>query len=267
MVDLTDYKTYLLLNCKRSANSYFAEVVKFFKVYDEMTQENIDNFFANNTDNWKPNTWNKLLFSLRKYAQYKKLPIQFHKRQRVGNIVREYLKEEELLDIAEKVPLFTDNGLKNKAIILTMFYTGLRPKEICKLKKKDINLENRILIVRNTKGHQDRIVPIHKDLVRVLNEAMHFEPHLEYLFDLNNQRLVYLCHKINEYMKPIVKVYPYIFRHSFAHHALKITNVKNVSMMLGHTSLEVTNIYLNVSQEEACEEYRKCLDKSKKRKF
>lgn len=270
MKDLTQYKAWLDLNCsKKSAISFLTEVKVFFNQYEEMTQENIDAFFTSNIDKWKPKTWNNYIYRLNKYAQFNKLDIKFHKRRTDNHDIKGYLQEKEVIEIAENSRLFTQDGTKNRAIILTLFYTGLRPKELCNLKKLDIDFSKKEIVIKNTKNHLDRIIPMDNDLTKLLSDVMHYDPQNEYVFSENNQSLQYLCKKINEYMKPSVPTYPYIFRHSFAHDCLKKSgnNVKLVSKIMGHSSLEITNLYLNINQNEACNEYRKCIMKSKKRKY
>jgi site-specific recombinase XerD len=66
-------------------------------------------------------------------------------------------------------PRSQKNMLRDKLIITMLFYTGIRRAELLNLNWNDLNLGNNVLIVKSGKGNKDRIIPIHKCLVPLID--------------------------------------------------------------------------------------------------
>jgi len=263
MTNLQPFKEWLNLNCKteRSASSYFGTVKSFFTVNDSFTQENVNNYLTSKIGTWQNSTWNKFLYSAKKYCIFSNLDIKFPKPKTIHAKATEYITEKEMLDIVEKLPLFIKDYIKAKAIIMLIFYTGLRPKEVLQLKKEDIDFSNRRIIVKNTKGYHDRPIVMSSKLCKILQDALCLSPYNDHLFDLSTQSLGYIIKRINMFMKPRFKLNPYSFRHSFAHFVLKKNgnNIAQLSQLLGHKEQKTTLIYTNITQNEAFEGWKKIL--------
>lgn len=116
-----------------------------------------------------------------------------------------------------------------------LYYTGLRPGEAIKLKKADVDLKNRTILVRSTKTKKFRAVPIHPKLAPYLKK---FE-----FFSLRgmNSALRRACADMT------TKVSPYVFRHVFATQVLsKTANLRAVQVLLGHSRSTMTERYAHV---------------------
>lgn len=61
------------------------------------------------------------------------------------------------------------NIVRDKLIITVLFYTGIRKAELLNLSWNDLNLDNSILIVKSGKGNKDRVIPIHKSLLPLID--------------------------------------------------------------------------------------------------
>jgi len=152
------------------------------------------------------------------------------------------------------------NMLRDKLIITMLFYTGIRRAELLNLNWNDLNLENNVLIVKSGKGNKDRIIPIHKCLVPLIDF------YLTQRLPLKNNSLF-----IGESGKKlsrsvfisILKMYLKIsglakkgysahsFRHSFATHLIESgADIFKVQRLMGHQSLDTTKVYINFNSSQ-----------------
>ena len=180
-----------------------------------------------------------------------------------GMYIPTVLSVEEIDEIEKAVDLSRPDGERNRAIIETLFSCGLRVSELINLKIQDINKEIGFVRIFG-KGNKMRLVPISALALKYIgfyNEQMrcHLNPDSEnrdFLFlNKRGQKLTrvmifkivkQLCEKAN-----ITKtVSPHTFRHSFATHLVKGgANLKAVQEMLGHESIQTTEIYTHLDSE------------------
>jgi len=144
-----------------------------------------------------------------------------------------------------------------KTILTTLFYTGMRISECVNLKLKDVDLENGVITVRNTKNKRDRQIPVHKKLLPVLKEycvKWRRPSNLPYLFISRNMGRVSPDY-VNRILRNTAQrlgwkkhVTCHIIRHSFAS-SLVARNVSIVSIqkLLGHTDLSTTSVYTHTN--------------------
>ena len=64
------------------------------------------------------------------------------------------------------------NYVRDKLIISTLYYAGLRRNELLKLNWDDLNLEKSYMTIRNSKGGKTRLVPIHPNLMELLDQYL-----------------------------------------------------------------------------------------------
>jgi len=170
---------------------------------------------------------------------------------------------EKLLDIlTERLADFRD-----KAVLETLYSTGVRVEELASLNVDDIDFIGGIIKVKG-KGRKERLVPIgDKALVSI---RKYLEIRLEkgigknFLFlNKNNTRLT--SRSISRVLnKHIIKasrksnISPHSLRHSFATHMLnKGANLRVVQELLGHKSLSTTQIYTHITTTKLKSEYKK----------
>lgn len=155
----------------------------------------------------------------------------------------------------------TDLGVRDRAILETLYSTGMRRMELIGLRLYDLDLERGTLMIRQGKGKRDRMVPIGEraidwiDLyVRDIRPGFVCEPDegVLYLTSLSEpftaNRLTQLC---RNYVKSadIVKTGScHLFRHTMATLMLEGgADIRFIQEMLGHAKLETTQIYTQVS--------------------
>lgn len=265
MKDLSKFKDWLDLNytgSEKTVQGYFNQVCIFFRQYEEMTQENLDNFFLKNSKSWKATTHASYIQRLRIYCKFANINIKFPKAMpKEKNVVVPYIKEKEMLDIVNKIHLVVEEGFRAKVFLLLLFYTGLRPNEIINVKKDNFNFTERKLILQKTKTHASRHIVLPKSIINVIKDAFSLYPKSDKLLEMTYTQARYIIQRVNETMNPSFKLQPYSFRHGFAHDSYKKmkNSLKLLQASMGHTALATTAIYINVDQNEAFEETRKLI--------
>lgn len=151
----------------------------------------------------------------------------------------------------------TDN-LKHKAIIATMYSSGLRVSEVIHLHYDDISRTNMTIHVREAKGRIDRYTILSKKNLDLLTE---------YWFKCDKPRGIlfpsswtgsYLdIGSINQFFKASAKkagitrrVSSHTCRHSFASHLFESgVDIKYIQSLLGHVDPRSTDVYLHISNK------------------
>ena len=163
------------------------------------------------------------------------------------------LNKQEILSLIESA-----SNPKNKAIISTLYGTGVRLHELANILLTDIDSERNVILIREGKGGKDRAVPLSPALLRSLREYWRSCVHkpATFLFpgaDLSKplglrwvQGIVTISARKAGIQK---KVSPHTLRHSFATHLLEDgVNVRVIQFLLGHKSLKTTATYMHVAK-------------------
>jgi site-specific recombinase XerD len=151
-------------------------------------------------------------------------------------------------------------NLMYRAMVMTLYATGLRRAELCRLKVADIDSERMVIHVRQGKGGRDRDVLLSPKLLETLREYWRWMKPRTFLFPgmANNWRAdVPITDKIA--WKAVTeaaqragitkRVSPHTLRHSFATHMLEAgADLRAIQVLLGHAKLGDTTIYLHLSR-------------------
>lgn len=182
-----------------------------------------------------------------------------------------YLPEIEFL-MAE--PDITNTfGSRDRAILETLYATGLRVSELVSLDLQDINFEEELIKVMG-KGSKERIVPIGSDAIKALLNYFKFRTRL--LIQNNNSSEAVFLNKygqrlsdrsirniINKYVQQASmnhKISPHTIRHTFATHLLNAgADLRSVQELLGHVTLSTTQIYTHLTRESIKEIHKNSL--------
>jgi integrase/recombinase XerD len=143
-------------------------------------------------------------------------------------------------------------------MIQLIYACGFRVSELTNLKVHDLNFEEMIGHVRQSKGRKDRVFNIPQKLLKKLKKQVQKQQktNQEFLFSGQNGKLS--DRNIQKIMKNAVKkagiekdVHPHTLRHSFATHLLEAgTDIRMIQELLGHADLSTTQIYTHISTEE-----------------
>lgn len=154
----------------------------------------------------------------------------------------------------------TPMGLRNRAMLETLYSTGIRRLELSRLKLFDVDTEQGTLMVRQGKGRKDRLVPLGERACRWIDR---------YLAEVRPQLVLEPDHGmlfVTDYGEPfeknrlgdMVKRYMrlagfengacHAFRHAMATHMLEAgCDIRYIQAILGHSELSTTEIYTQVS--------------------
>jgi site-specific recombinase XerD len=149
---------------------------------------------------------------------------------------------------------------RDYAIIMTFLQTGIRLSELAALTLEEIDLENRLLTVRQGKGKRDRQIPVVEDEVKALrNYLRHRASELilddEILFlakngtSLNVSSVKYIVAKYVKRAGIRKRVSVHTLRHTFgAHKADKNMSLATLQVLMGHKKKETTLKYIHLAR-------------------
>ncbi len=176
--------------------------------------------------------------------------IKTPKRSKKLPVVLSQTEIKNLIDMTENI--------KHRLIIELLYSTGLRLSECINLKYSDLDLNDGIGWVRMGKGFKDRIFIISeifkKDLLDYKEKSC--SDGKGYIFLVNGKKMTYrgIQHaiKVSAARAGIEKpVHVHTLRHSFATHLLENgVDIRKIQKLLGHSNLQTTQIYTQVSSEE-----------------
>jgi integrase/recombinase XerD len=163
---------------------------------------------------------------------------------------------------ADEVALLIDSAknLMHRAILMTLYATGLRRAELCRLKVADIDSGRMVIHVHEGKGGRDRDVLLSPKLLDTLREYWRWMKPKTWLFPgmVNNWRadvpidtkVVWEAARAAKERAGITKrVSPHTLRHSFATHMLEAgADLRTIQVLLGHAKLADTSVYLHLSR-------------------
>ncbi len=181
------------------------------------------------------------------------------------------LSEEEIDRLLEAPDMESPSGIRDRAMLETMYASGLRVSELLNLKKGQVNLSKGIITVFG-KGAKERKVPIADYAIdfikKYINEVRNKSEHKgsEFLF-LNRSgeplSRIYFFKQVRKYAELAgidMVISPHTLRHSFATHLLNHgAQLRMVQGMLGHTNIATTQIYTHVSSEKLKSDYDKIM--------
>lgn len=137
-----------------------------------------------------------------------------------------------------------------KTIVLIAFHTGMRRGEIISLTWKDIDLKNRIILIKETKTNELRTIPINKALQEVLKSLPH-HLHSEKLFPGINPNMITVAFERTCKRAGIKDFRFHDLRHSFASYlTMAGENLRTVQTLLGHKDLRMTMRYSHLSDQK-----------------
>ena len=170
--------------------------------------------------------------------------------------------------------------IRDQAIIELLYYSGLRVAELAGLNVQSVNVKTRMVRVMG-KGQKERIVPFTRECGITINDYLTtLRPVLlsraskptARLFlnskggELTTRGIEFILDKIEERCGQSLGLHPHILRHSFATHLLENgADLREIQELLGHASINATQIYTHVSEEAMKEVYLANFPRAKKK--
>ncbi len=168
----------------------------------------------------------------------------------------------DILSTDEVARMINASGnLFRRALLMTLYGTGMRRAEVVKLNVEHIDSDRMIIRVVQGKGGKDRDLPLSPTLLETLREYWRWRKPKGYLFPspydiarpgqpISDKTLWLICREAARYAGIKKRVTPHTLRHSWATHLLETgTDLRTIQLLLGHEDLEVTARYLHVSRK------------------
>ncbi len=181
------------------------------------------------------------------------------------------LEEDQIEKLLANPDTTTLLGARDRAMLETLYSTGMRVSELIALNVEDVDLTSNVVRVAG-KGKKRRVIPLGPGAVQTIlhfldlrrgdprsstfdSEALFINKHGQRLSTRSVRR------KLDKYLLEAgldLSVSPHTLRHSFATHMLRRgADLRAVQQMLGHQSLSTTQIYTHLSGETVKEAYDK----------
>lgn len=295
---LQDYATYLKIERGMSENTiqnYSLDVQKLMSwltanVCDDtpinIGRERIQEFIYTTAKEVNPRTQSRIISGLKGFFNYlifekyrKDNPLDLLEAPKIGRKLPDTLSVEEVDRLMMTVDLSHPQGTRNRAMLETLYGSGLRVTELVELKISDLFFEEGVIRVTG-KGNKQRFVPVSQasvkyiDLYRSVERAQRSisAGHEDTLFlnrrgkGLTRAMIFTLVKRLAESAGIQKNVSPHSFRHSFATHLLENgADLRAIQQMLGHESITTTEIYMHVDRSHLTEIIRKFHPRSNNR--
>lgn len=182
---------------------------------------------------------------------------------RIGRKLPEILTDDEINNLIDAIDVTKAEGLRNRAILETLYSCGLRVSELVDLKVSNLHFEQEFLRIAG-KGERERLVPISKraieDIKKYLvnsRKKLVIEKGFENVVFLNRRgrklsrvMIFTIIKNLADKIKLEKNISPHTFRHSFASALVQGgADLRTVQEMLGHESILTTEIYAHLDKE------------------
>ncbi|MFI3322582.1 MAG: site-specific tyrosine recombinase/integron integrase [Rikenellaceae bacterium] len=276
--ELIEYKTYLLLEKKLSANSIEAYIrdISGLKEYYEgnifsIKMEEIESYLLHLYESGVNRTSQARILSgiksfynyLYVYDKIDMLPTDLIDSPKVVRKIPSYLTSEEVHKMLDSIDLSEPLAHRNRAILELLYSSGLRVSELIELKLSDLFFESGYLRVVG-KGDKERLVPVGAAAIKAVN--LYREERRVSVIDAKHQNYLFLNRRGKRISRVMVfnivkevassagiekKVSPHTFRHTFASLLIKGgADIRALQQMLGHESIVTTEIYTHIDTSQ-----------------
>ncbi len=244
---------------ERTVTSYLSAISKLSVYYkippDKLSGEQVKSYayYLIRSKQAAPSTINQLI-SAWKIFQQDVLGNQWEafrlKRPRREKRIPVVLSQKEALALVNALA-----NLKHRTMLKVAYATGLRRAELLALKLTHIDSSRSVVRVIKGKGNKSREVPARNTLIGQLRRYYTYYHPKTYLFEGTKPGSPYSATSFQEIVKKAAaeaeikkNISPHVLRHSFATHMLeKGINLKRLQIILGHSSLKTTSIYLHLA--------------------
>ncbi|MGZ8891395.1 MAG: tyrosine-type recombinase/integrase [Halobacteriota archaeon] len=169
--------------------------------------------------------------------------------------IPDYLEKEQVDELLQAAKTCSE---RDYLLLRFMWRTGVRVSEVINVTPNDIEFKNGVVNIRKAKGGKQRRVPLDEDTLKMLSDyilALN-TPEDRPVFSIKRTQVFNLVKKYGKMAG--VKIHPHTLRHSFAINLVRGgTDLRRVQLMLGHSSLSITQVYLQFNDNDLREAYEK----------
>jgi integrase/recombinase XerD len=237
----------------------------------EVAEEHIGKFLsALHQKNLSPRSIARTLSSIRGFHRYllgeeevKDDPTQIIDSPKQEKNLPEVLSVAEINEILKQPDISERLGIRDRAMLETLYATGIRVSELLHLKQSDLVVDEGMILVFG-KGSKERLVPIGRS-ARQWIETYQKQSRIHLVKTGASQDYLFLNIRGTKLTRDMVRklvkkyslaagigkeVHPHTFRHSFATHLLEGgADLRAVQEMLGHADISTTQIYTHIDRE------------------
>lgn len=244
----------------------------------EVTEINILDWFAHEHKDTKTSTANRRLATLRRfYSWCQRQNIIQHdpclnlKSAKQSQRIPNTLSEKQVEDLLQAPNLNTDLGIRDRAMLETLYATGLRVSELISLNTINLSLTEGIIKVYQGKGGKDRLVPLGQEAQHWIEKYM--QDSRPNLLNKKTSPALFVTTRGGAMTRQsfwlIIKKYaviagintplsPHVLRHAFATHLLNHgADLRVIQLLLGHSDISTTQIYTHLARERLQELHQK----------
>ena len=199
-------------------------------------------------------TINYRILALKQYLKFKSIDsdILSFPKLKIYKKSFDFLSYNEICSLKQYI-LSSNISIENKLILSLFVETGIRLTELLHIEINNIDLDKRCIMLTRTKTHMYRKV-CYSDLTKkYLDEYVPYGT--KYLFNRTASGVHKIFLRANKVLR-FKKFHPHMLRHTFATMLLKNgASLELVRKLLGHTSLETTQIYLHLLDDDIEQQY------------
>jgi integrase/recombinase XerD len=177
------------------------------------------------------------------------------KLSKVPQNLPKFLEYDEIIRATSMIDIESWLGLRDVAFVLFLYASGARVSESIATKKSDI--QEGWLKIRNAKGDKERMVPLAPLAIEALESYLNARPFVEDSLWLNYQGKSMSRITAFKITQKYLGVSPHVLRHSYAT-ALILggADLRVVQELLGHVSIDTTQIYTHLHREDLADTLR-----------
>jgi integrase/recombinase XerD len=276
------YESYLKLEKSLSQNSVSAYINDINKLvsfldnsYSELSPKMVKLMHLRKFVEWmnekevSPRTQARTISGIKSFFKYLLIedaiesdPTTLLESPKIGRKLPDILSDSEINDLLNAIDLSKPEGLRNKAIIETLYSCGLRVSELVNLKITNLHFDQEFVKVQG-KSDKERLVPINKQAIEDITQYLgSYRKNLN--VDKESENILFLNRRGKQLSRVMIftiiknlaqkinlnkNISPHTFRHSFASQLIDGgADLRAVQEMLGHESILTTEIYTHLDK-------------------
>lgn len=278
---LKDFQMYLRIErglAENSIDNYTLDIYAFQQFLKEQkinetpgncTLDSVQKFIYETAKKLTPQTQARRISGLSSFFDFlifesyrKTNPTDLIDLPKLGRRLPDVLSFNEIEVLVNQIDLGSPQGQRNRAILETLYASGLRVSELTTLSLSNVFFKEELIRVTG-KGNKQRIVPIGKiakKFIKLYLEQRHLQKidsnHQDILFlnrngkSLTRQMIFTIVKRLAVKANILKQVGPHTFRHSFATHLLENgADLRTIQVLMGHESITTTEIYTHLDTQ------------------
>ncbi len=278
---LKDFQMYLRIErglAENSIDNYTLDIYAFEQFLNRQkinetpencTLESVQKFIYETAKKLTPQTQARRISGLSSFFDFlifesyrKTNPTDLIDLPKLGRKLPDVLSYNEIEILVNQIDLGSPQGHRNRAIIETLYASGLRVSELTTLSLSNIFFKEELIRVSG-KGNKQRIVPIGKiakKYIELYLEQRDLQKinskYQDILFlnrngkSLTRQMIYTIIKRLAEKANILKQVGPHTFRHSFATHLLENgADLRTIQVLMGHENITTTEVYMHLDTQ------------------